>query len=57
MFAGIRCLGLAPSSYDLFVMYVHLLFIVPGGAGGGLCEGGVLIINWKLSSVAGSFGM
>ena len=26
-----------------------------GGAGGGRSEGGVFIINWKLSSVAGSF--
>lgn len=27
------------------------------GGGGGLSEGGVLIMSWKLSSVAGSFGM
>ena len=27
------------------------------GAGCGRCEGGVLIINWKLSSVAGSLGI
>jgi len=37
--------------------------LVPGcsggcvGGGGGLSEGGVLIMSWKLSSVAGSFGM
>lgn len=27
------------------------------GGGGGRSDGGVLIINWKLSSVAGSFEM
>lgn len=49
---------------------VHLLCLqvanIPGpfraeaataGCCGGFCEGGVLIINWKLSSVAGSLGM
>lgn len=28
-----------------------------GGGGGALSDGGVLIMSWKLSSVAGSLGM
>jgi len=62
LFASVRyqSLSYCPSALVLYILEPFFrggTTVAAGGGGGGRAEGGVFIINWKLSSVAGNLGM
>jgi len=56
-FVAIDYLGVRHDQLRNTVAIPEFPNVCVGGGGWGRSVGGVLIINWKLSSVAGSFGM